>query len=219
MAVRRRRTTRTRTTRTAPAPRIEMPLAMAGHEGETATIGEVWGGHAFTELELEALASGSPVRITTSAGVKRALKLEQDAHGNWRIAIHGSNIVVGSAAPAEAPRPTHAPTRTERRRGERHETRPTREGRDDEAWITYTPTGEEVAVRRVWGGHAFTGAELDALGAGLAVDVVTDKGRSLSVKLVHDDKRGWRLGIDETHSDSGRSMLRSLDSRRHHARY
>ena len=218
MAARTRRTT-ARTTRTTPAPRIEVPLTMVGHKGETARIGEVWGGHAFTPLELETLASGAPVRITTGTGVKRALQLEQDAHGNWRLAIHGSNIVVGGPAPAEPATPTHAPSRTERRRGGHAQTRPAREEHDDKTYVTYAPTGEKVVVRRVWGGHLFTGAELDALAAGLSVKVVTDKGRELAVRLVHDERRGLRLGIDEEHSDPGRPMLHSLDSRRHHARH
>lgn len=67
--------------------------------------------------------------------------------------------------------------------------------------MVYRPDGTPMDIRRVWGGHALTSEELDALALGMTVTVPTAKGNEVPIKIV---RRGGRLsiGIDPDQSDT-----------------
>lgn len=67
--------------------------------------------------------------------------------------------------------------------------------------MVYRPDDTPMDIRRVWGGHALTAEELDALALGMTVTVPTAKGHDVPIKIV---RRGGRLsiGIDPDQSDT-----------------
>lgn len=117
--------------------------------GEQVSFKKTWGGHTFTESEIEKLLRGEEISFT---GKTKEGKNFQASGTLEKQTYQGRSFWGFKMKEGDKPQPD--------------KTKIGKEGNPDRVNGTYAPTGETVTFKKIWGGHTFTENEVKNLLAG-----------------------------------------------------